>query len=77
MPRAVDARRPRCDDVEDDARCSDVARTRAVDDSGAAVGGAAKLTETGRPPDRIRGRRPDMPRCAEEGMKKEKELSTY
>ena len=71
-PGAVDAQRPRCDDVEgDDARGSDVALARSIDDAAAAGGGAAKFTETGRPPDRVRGRRPDMPRGAEESMKKE------
>ena len=55
MPRTVDARRPRCNDVEeDDLRCSDDALARSVDDAVAVVGGAAKLTQTGGPPDRAR-----------------------
>ena len=75
VPRTVDARRPRCNDVEeDDLRCSDDALSRSVDDAVAAVVGAAKATQTGGPPDRARGRRPAMPRGAAKGMKKGKKV---
>ena len=45
-PGAVDAQRPRCDDVEeDDAIGSDVALARSIDDAAAAGGGAAKFRD--------------------------------
>lgn len=68
----MDARRSRSDGVEDEGRCSEGGLGHVLDVAVGALVGVAKLTETGRWPDRGHGRQPDMARCAGEDMKRKR-----